>query len=223
MGVSVTAVADLAESLSFTGQYDKVVDAFRMAIKNRLLHTGASTIDIVSQVCSGCGLVDLTRLQYISVVKVALKLDPSSTSLPKIVNPIQTYLRGRRDTLRCVIDGLVGDPDSELYAELHQNTHAQSGTGAPEEALGDDPSSAVDEDSFTGDGGREAFLSSASFCVADPALIEWALKWRPPASRSGPEGSSSRADTLVRLFAVRPGCSPAAGPDTVACRNFRKY
>ncbi len=43
-----------------------------------------------------------------------LLLDPSATTVDNVAAPIKSYLRNRKDTLRCIIEGLISDTDSDL-------------------------------------------------------------------------------------------------------------
>jgi hypothetical protein len=48
------------------------------------------------------------------VLQVLLLLDPSATTVDSVAAPIKAYLRNRKDTLRCIIEGLISDVDSDL-------------------------------------------------------------------------------------------------------------
>ena len=108
---SLPAVTDLRTCLQNTTLHAALVDSFVDATRSRLLHAGASTVDIVQQ--------------YIGTIKTLLELDPSGVVLEIVSGPIKEYLRERKDTIRCVVtmltdDGGDGEGDSEgaLYAEL---------------------------------------------------------------------------------------------------------
>lgn len=70
----------------------------------RLLQPGAITSDIITF--------------YISTIKALRILDPSCVTLDKVSEPIQRYLRGREDTIRCIVSSCTEDPSSELFQEL---------------------------------------------------------------------------------------------------------
>ena len=108
---SLPAITDLRTCLQNTTLHAALVDSFVDATRSRLLHAGASTVDIVQQ--------------YIGTIKTLLELDPSGVVLELVSGPIKEYLRERKDTIRCVVtmltdDGGDGDGDGEgaLYAEL---------------------------------------------------------------------------------------------------------
>ena len=70
------------------------------SLNRRLLHPGAMTQDILAQ--------------FISTVKALRHLDPelpAAASLQAIGAPIKEYLRGRADTIRCIVTALTDDPE----------------------------------------------------------------------------------------------------------------
>ena len=99
----------------------------RQQLHRRLLHAAVSTGKIITV--------------YISVLKVAsppppppppplaadralsqvlLLLDPSATTVDSVAAPIKAYLRNRKDTLRCIIEGLISDADSDLCGAFYK-------------------------------------------------------------------------------------------------------
>ncbi|RLL93264.1 hypothetical protein CFD26_101979 [Aspergillus turcosus] len=100
-------------------------------LNQRLLHPGASTIDILRV--------------YISIIRAFNLLDPKGVLLDRVARPIRRYLRDRDDTVKVIVGGLLADPSdtdqahlpstgdtlAELSAELakaHQNSlRADSG------------------------------------------------------------------------------------------------
>jgi len=108
---SMPAITDLRTCLQNTTLHAELVDSFVDATRSRLLHAGASTVDIVQQ--------------YIGTIKTLLELDPSGVVLELVSPPVKEYLRERKDTIRCVVtmmtdDGGDSDGDGEgaLYVEL---------------------------------------------------------------------------------------------------------
>ena len=116
---SMPAITDLRTCLQNTTLHAALVDSFVAATRARLLHAGASTVDIVQQ--------------YIGTIKTLLELDPSGVVLELVSDPIKEYLRERKDTIRCVVtmltdDGGDGDGDGEgaLYVELGRLARGES-------------------------------------------------------------------------------------------------
>lgn len=116
---SLPAITDLRTCLQNTMLHSVLVDSFVDATRSRLLHAGASTVDIVQQ--------------YIGTIKTLLELDPSGVVLELVSGPIKEYLRERKDTIRCVVtmltdDGGGGEGDGEgaLYAELGRLARGES-------------------------------------------------------------------------------------------------
>jgi anaphase-promoting complex subunit 2 len=66
-------------------------------IRQRLLHPGASTVDILQF--------------YISMIRAFSLLDPTGVLLDKVARPVRRYLKEREDTIHIVVAGLLADPD----------------------------------------------------------------------------------------------------------------
>lgn len=92
------------------------------ALTARLLHPGASTIEILQL--------------YISIIRAFRELDPRGVLLDRVARPIRRYLREREDTVKVIVGGLLSDvpeddtepsnPEvlSELAIELNEQTIA---------------------------------------------------------------------------------------------------
>ena len=74
-----------------------VVNTFNAATAHRLLHPGASTIEILQV--------------YINVIRAFTTLDPKGVLLDRVSRSIRRYLRERDDTVNIVVGGLLADPD----------------------------------------------------------------------------------------------------------------
>lgn len=94
MVCSSPAIEDLKQCLEYTGQHSKLVDSFISALRYRLLTAGASTNDILHQ--------------YVSTIKALRTIDPAGVFLDAVGEPIREYLRGRKDTIKCVVTMLTG-------------------------------------------------------------------------------------------------------------------
>lgn len=92
---SMAAIDDLRQCLRNTGQHMKLVESFRSALRQRLLTAGAATTDIL--------------LQYVSTIKALRTMDPTGVVLEAVGEPIKEYLRGRKDTIRCIVTMLTDD------------------------------------------------------------------------------------------------------------------
>ncbi|CAI5484668.1 unnamed protein product [Closterium sp. Yama58-4] len=75
-----------------------LVASFRAALANRLLTAGASTADILQQ--------------YVSAIRALRLVDPSGVVLEAVSEPIRQYLRGRKDTIRCIMTLLTQHPSA---------------------------------------------------------------------------------------------------------------
>lgn len=92
---SLPAIEDLRQCLTNTRHHAKLVDSFRTALRQRLLTAGAATTDIL--------------LQYVSTIKALRVMDPTGVVLEAVGEPIKEYLRGRKDTIRCIVTMLTDD------------------------------------------------------------------------------------------------------------------
>ncbi|KIV91754.1 hypothetical protein PV10_06261 [Exophiala mesophila] len=71
---------------------------FANALQTRLLHPGASTIEILQV--------------YISIIRSFRILDPKGVLLDRVARKIRRYLRERDDTVKVIVAGLLADPPS---------------------------------------------------------------------------------------------------------------
>lgn len=78
--------------------------AFKISICKRLLHSGASTSQILEM--------------YVSMIRALRVLDPSDLVLNFIAAPVRTYLMERKDTVRCIVSSLTKNKDSDLHGKL---------------------------------------------------------------------------------------------------------
>ncbi|XP_050236525.1 anaphase-promoting complex subunit 2 isoform X2 [Mercurialis annua] len=123
---SSPAIEDLKQCLEYTGQHSKLVDSFISALKYRLLTAGASTNDILHQ--------------YVSTIKALRTIDPAGVFLEAVGEPIRDYLRGRKDTIKCIVTmltgGTGGNPNGSgitgdsLLEELNRDEESQENDGA---------------------------------------------------------------------------------------------
>ncbi|XP_024541138.1 anaphase-promoting complex subunit 2 isoform X1 [Selaginella moellendorffii] len=111
---SLPAIEDLRQCLANTGEHSKLVKSFRLALKQRLLTAGAATTDILTQ--------------YVSTIKALRTMDPTGVILEAVGEPIREYLRGRKDTIRCIVTMLTDDT-----ATTSGTTVAGGGEGLLEE------------------------------------------------------------------------------------------
>jgi anaphase-promoting complex subunit 2 len=101
------AVLDLKEALSKTSQHSELINSLKKSFHERLLHPGATTLDILSQ--------------YLSTIKCLRVLDSTGITLDIVSEPIRSYLASREDTIRCIVTTATEDTESELYQELENN------------------------------------------------------------------------------------------------------
>ncbi|CAI0405954.1 unnamed protein product [Linum tenue] len=131
---SSPAIEDLKQCLEYTGQHSKLVESFISALRYRLLTAGASTNDILHQ--------------YVSTIKALRTIDPTGVFLEAVGEPIRDYLRGRKDTIKCIVtmltdgsggnaaaSGITGD---SLLEELNRDDEGQDNIGANDDFNTDD-------------------------------------------------------------------------------------
>ncbi|CAH8300618.1 unnamed protein product [Eruca vesicaria subsp. sativa] len=131
---SSSAIEDLKQCLEFTGQHSKLAEPFISSLKYRLLTAGASTNDILHQ--------------YVSTIKALRAIDPAGVFLEAVAEPIRDYLRGRKDTVKCIVtmltDGSEGNangsrnPGDSLLEELMRDEENQENVGSDDDFHTDD-------------------------------------------------------------------------------------
>ncbi|OJD16480.1 hypothetical protein AJ78_03335 [Emergomyces pasteurianus Ep9510] len=72
-----------------------LVSSFVSMVIQRLLHPGASTVEILQI--------------YISIIRAFTQLDPRGVLLNHVARPIRRYLRDRDDTVKVIVGGLLAD------------------------------------------------------------------------------------------------------------------
>lgn len=90
------AVEDLRHFTNSPGARLYVTHEFSISLFQRLLHPGASTVEILQV--------------YISIIRAFHILDPKGVLLDRIARPIRRYLRDRDDTVKVIVSGLLADP-----------------------------------------------------------------------------------------------------------------
>lgn len=123
------------------------MESFISALRYRLLTAGASTNDILHQ--------------YVSTIKALRTIDPAGVFLEAVGEPIRDYLRGRKDTIKCIVTMLTdgtsgnssasGNPGDSLLEELNRDEDIQENVGA-------------DDDFNTDD--RQAWINSSRYIIS---------------------------------------------------------
>ncbi|XP_068654157.1 anaphase-promoting complex subunit 2 [Aristolochia californica] len=131
---SSPAIEDLKQCLEYTGQHSKLVDSFISALRYRLLTAGASTNDILHQ--------------YVSTIKALRTVDPKGVFLEAVGEPIREYLRGRKDTIKCIVTMLTdgaggnsngpGNTGDSLLEELNRDSENQENVDCDDDFNSDD-------------------------------------------------------------------------------------
>ncbi|XAR65216.1 hypothetical protein NMG60_11009256 [Bertholletia excelsa] len=143
---SSPAIEDLKQCLEYTGQHSKLVDSFISALKGRLLTAGASTNDILHQ--------------YVSTIKALRTIDPAGVFLEAVGEPIREYLKGRKDTIKCIVtmltDGTGGNANGpgntdSLLEELNRDEESQDHTGVDDDINTDDKQAWINAESWEPD------------------------------------------------------------------------
>lgn len=100
---STPAVTDLCECLNHTTLETRLLHAFRAVVSQRLLHGGASTSDIINH--------------FNLVVRMLGDIDPTGFLLEKVSEPYRQYLRGRQDTMKCIVTILTDNEEGPSMLE----------------------------------------------------------------------------------------------------------
>lgn len=129
----------MKQCLEYTGQHSKLVDSFISALRYRLLTAGASTNDILHQ--------------YVSTIKALRTIDPAGVFLEAVGEPIREYLRGRKDTIKCIVtmltDGTGGNNNGpgngdSLLEELNRDEESQESNSLDDDINTDDKQAWID-------------------------------------------------------------------------------
>ncbi|KAL6513924.1 anaphase-promoting complex subunit 2 [Orobanche hederae] len=144
---SSPAIEDLKQCLEYTGQHSKLVESFVAALKYRLLTAGASTNDIL--------------IQYVSTIKALRTIDPSGVFLEAVGEPIREYLRGRKDTIKCIVTMLTdgagvnpsgpGSTGDSLLEELNRDEENQENSILEDDVNTDDKQAWINAQSWEPD------------------------------------------------------------------------
>jgi anaphase-promoting complex subunit 2 len=121
---SYIAIKELKEAAnsSIVGILPYIGKIFKDVICKRLLHTGASTSQILDM--------------YISMIRALRALDTSDLLLNFVAAPVRGYLLGREDTVRCVVSSLTQTKDSDLHGELRRGGSLEYGDDEEDEEKG---------------------------------------------------------------------------------------
>ena len=87
-----------------------LVLSLREVLQQRLLHPGANTSQIIDV--------------YVAAIKALRLLDPTGVLLESVSESVKDYLRGRHDTVRCIVGSLTDDTSSDLFEELGRGESA---------------------------------------------------------------------------------------------------
>jgi len=93
---STGAIEDLKHFTTHPSARAYVTQTFISILNQRLLHPGASTVEILQL--------------YISIIRAFHLLDPKGVLLDRIARPIRRYLRDREDTVKVIVSGLLAEP-----------------------------------------------------------------------------------------------------------------
>lgn len=103
-------------------------------MRYRLLTAGASTNDILHQ--------------YVSTIKALRTIDPAHVFLEAVGEPIREYLRGRKDTIKCIVTMLTdgtggsnsvsGGTGDSLLEELNRDEENQENMSVDDNVNTDD-------------------------------------------------------------------------------------
>ncbi|KAH8602807.1 hypothetical protein B0O99DRAFT_647646 [Bisporella sp. PMI_857] len=89
------ALEDLKTAITTPQKRLHLTEVFASALNKRLLHPGASTLQILQY--------------YVSMISSFHALDHSKVLLDRVAHPLQLYLYSREDTVRVIITGLLSD------------------------------------------------------------------------------------------------------------------
>ena len=119
---NIVAIRELKEAAHTSNSMGQIGKIFRSIIKKRLLHTGASTGQIL----------DI----YILMIRSLRIIDPSDLLLNYVAAPVRDYLMSRKDTVRSIVSSLTEGKNSELHSELRKGGSLEYGADEDDEDMG---------------------------------------------------------------------------------------
>ncbi|CAI5951627.1 unnamed protein product [Closterium sp. NIES-64] len=185
--------------------YGRLVASFRAALANRLLTAGASTADILQQ--------------YVSAIRALRLVDPSGVVLEAVSEPIRQYLRGRKDTIRCIMTLLTQHPSAapggaiKAAADVADDVAGEAGDPGDLSLL-EELSRAAEGGEGEMGGSGEGEEEGAGLGEDLSAAYAAAERWQPDPIDADPwqsSGQAQRARDIVRVLAGVFGL--AARPD----------
>ena len=90
-----SGIDDLKHYITNPATRTYLTSNFNNVLSTRLLHPGASTVEILQL--------------YISIIRAFRKLDPKGVLLDRVARTIRRYLRDRDDTVKVIVTGLLSD------------------------------------------------------------------------------------------------------------------
>ncbi|EPS32004.1 hypothetical protein PDE_06963 [Penicillium oxalicum 114-2] len=93
---STGAVEDVRHFTTYPAARSYLTQYFITILNQRLLHPGASTVEILQL--------------YIAIIRAFNLIDPKGVLLDRIARPIRRYLRDRDDTIKVIVSGLLAEP-----------------------------------------------------------------------------------------------------------------
>lgn len=102
------AIEDLKHYAHNPNARYSLANSFIATLNQRLLHPGASTVEILQL--------------YISIIRAFNVLDSKGVLLDRIARPIRRYLRDREDTVKVIVSGLLADTTDTNGQNTTSNT-----------------------------------------------------------------------------------------------------
>ncbi|GMH42828.1 hypothetical protein BSKO_10747 [Bryopsis sp. KO-2023] len=160
---SMPAVKDLCECLKRTTLHDRLVSVFCKTLSDRLLQAGASTSDIIKH--------------FTLVVRMLPHIDPTGSLQETISGPYRRYLRGRQDTMKCIVTIVTENQEDGGPSMLEEFSES-----CPNELFSD------------GEGPDDVW-------VDEETALQLATSWEPaPAHLPTPGKTSDVISTLVGIY-----------------------
>jgi anaphase-promoting complex subunit 2 len=113
------AMRELRRAASAASSEARVAHIFRKAVCRRLLHSGASTTQILDM--------------YVTMIRALRVVDPSDLLLNFLAVPVREYLLSRKETVRCIVESLTNGKDSDLHSELRRGGSLEYGADSDDE------------------------------------------------------------------------------------------
>ncbi|KAL9618880.1 MAG: hypothetical protein Q9160_006470 [Pyrenula sp. 1 TL-2023] len=170
-------ILDLKHYITNPATRAYLTNRFTGALTTRLLHPGASTIEILQL--------------YISIIRAFRELDPRGVLLDRVARPIRRYLRERDDAVKVIVGGLLSDVPEQGEADSEQPSITNSDV-LSELAI------ELNEQKFETHSGGTGAATATTTAIDDEGDLDWNnMDWVPDPIDAAPDYKKSKNTDVI--------------------------